>query len=131
MSESNAFVAKCKEIGAVVYPVYKKIEEIITVIIRCIYRLRKILMAIPVVYLAVQIAMRNMERLPEVVGFNIQASGEFAAMVSREYAVYGPLAITGFCLILMFCSRKTVFPWIISFFSLVIPYLIYYTNLFA
>jgi len=131
MSESNAFVSKCKEIGAVVYPVYKKIEEIITVIIRCIYKLRKILMAVPVVYFAVKIAMENLERLPEVVGFNIQSNGEFAAMVSREYAVYGPLGITGFCLVLMFCSRKTVFPWIISIFSLVLPYLIYFTNLLA
>lgn len=131
MSESNAFVSKCKEIGAVIYPVYKKIEEIITVIIRCIYKLRKILMAAPVVYFAVKIAMENLERLPEVVGFNIQSNGEFAAMVSREYAVYGPLGITAFCLVLMFCSRKTVFPWIISIFSLVLPYLIYFTNLLA
>ena len=131
MSEGNAFVAKCKEIGAVVYPVYKRIEEIITVIIRCIYKLRKILMAIPVVYFAVKIAMENLERLPEVVGFNIQSNGEFAAMVSREYAVYGPLGITAFCLVLMFCSRKTVIPWIISIFSLVLPYLIYFTNLLA
>ena len=88
-------------------------------------------MAAPVVFYAVKIAMINMDRLPEMVGFNIQANGEFAAMVSRDYAVYGPLGVTAFCLVLMFCSRKTVFPWIISIFSLVLPYLIYYTNLIA
>lgn len=131
MSESNAFVQKWKAFWGKVYPVYKKIEEIITVIVRCIFKLRKVFMAIPVVYLAVKLAGENMERLPEMVGFNIQSNGEFAAMVSRDYAVYGPLGITAFCLILMFCSRKTVFPWLISIFSLVLPYLIYYTNLLA
>jgi len=129
MSESNAFVDKCKESWAKIHPVYKKTEEIITVIFRCIYKLRKIFMAVPVVYYAVKLAMENLERLPELVGLNLQSTGEFAVMVSREYAVYGPLGITGFCLVLMFCSRKTVFPWIISIFTLVLPYLIYYTNL--
>ncbi len=131
MSETNAFVQKTKNVWGKIYPVYKKIEEVITVIVRCIFRLRKVFMAIPVVYLAVKIAMENLERLPEAVGFNIQANGEFAVLVSRNYAVYGPLGITAFCLFLMFCSRKSVFPWVISIFSLVLPYLIYYTNLLA
>ena len=87
-------------------------------------------MAIPVVYLAIQIANANMERLPEAVGLNLQSSGEFALMVTREYAVYGPLGITAFCLMLMFFSRKTIFPWVISIFTLVLPYLIYLTNVY-
>ena len=131
MNETTGFLEKCKPIFRKIYAVYKKVEEVITVIIRVIYKLRKIFMAAPVVYYAVKIAMINMDRLPALVGFNIQANGEFAAMVSRNYAVYGPLGITAFCLILMFCSRKTVFPWLISIFSLVVPYLIYYTNLLA
>lgn len=128
MNQSLSFTDKMKQIFGKIYPVYKKIEEIITVIIRVIFKLRKFIMAAPVVYYAVKLARLNMDRLPELVGFNIQANGEFAAMVSRNYAVYGPLAVTGFCLILMFCSRKTVFPWIISIFTLVLPYLVYYTN---
>jgi len=131
MNQSLSFMDKVKQIFGRIYPVYKKIEEIITVIIRVIFKLRKFIMAAPVVYYAVKLAQLNMNRLPELVGFNIQANGEFAAMVSRNYAVYGPLAITGFCLILMFCSRKTVFPWIISIFTLVLPYLVYYTNYLA
>lgn len=126
----NTFVQKIKDIWGKISPVFKKIEEVITVICRCIFKLRKIFMAIPVVYLAVRIAMENMDRLPEAVGLNLQSSGEFALMVTREYAVYGPLGITAFCLLLMFFSRKTVFPWVISFFSLVLPYLIYFTNIF-
>lgn len=121
---------KVKDIWAKVSHVFDIIEEVITVIVRCIFKLRKIFMAIPVVYLAVQIASQNMERLPEAVGLNIQSTGEFAVMVTREYAVYGPLGLTAFCLLLMFCSRKTLYPWIISIFTLVLPYLIYFTNLY-
>ena len=126
----STFVEKSKDVWSKVSFVFKKIEEVIGVICGCIFKLRKIFMAIPVVYLAVKIASENMERLPETVGLNIQSSGEFAVMVTREYAVYGPLAVTGFCLVLMFFSRKTVFPWIISFFTLILPYLIYFTNLY-
>ncbi len=124
-------VQKWKEIWGKVSPVLHKIEEVIGVICLCIFRLRKMFMAIPVVYLAVKIASVNMERLPEAVGLNLQSSGEFALMVTREYAVYGPLAVTAFCLLLMFFSRKTLFPWVISIFSLVLPYLIYFTNYYS
>ena len=126
----STFVQKFKEIWAKVSLVCNKIEEVITIICRCIFKLRKIFMAIPVVYLALQIANANMERLPEAVGMNLQSTGEFAMMVTREYAVYGPLGITAFCLLLMFFSRKTLFPWVISIFSLVLPYLIYFTNFY-
>ena len=111
--------------------VFDRIGEIIGLIFTWIFRLRKIFMAAPVVFLAIRIASANMERLPEYVGLNLQSSGEFAMMVTRNYAVFGPLCVTGFCLLLMFCSRKTLFPWIISIFTLVLPYLIYFTNFYT
>lgn len=126
----STFVENFKEIWGKVYQVYKKVEEVISVIYRCIFKLRKVFMALPVVYLAIRIAAANLQRLPEAVGINMQSNGEFALMVTRNYAVYGPLGITGFCLLLMFFSRKTVYPWVISIFSLVLPYLLYITNLY-
>ena len=125
----SSFAETTKHVFEMVRRVYKKVEEVISVIYRCIFRLRKIFMAIPVVYLAIKIARENMELLPEAVGLNIQSNGEFAVMVTRNYAVYGPLAVTGFCLLLMFCSRKTLYPWVISIFTLVLPYFIYLTNI--
>ena len=124
----SSFAETTKSVFETVRRVYKKVEEVTSVIYRCIFRLRKIFMAIPVVYLAIKIARENMELLPEAVGLNIQSNGEFAVMVTRNYAVYGPLAVTGFCLLLMFCSRKTLYPWVISIFTLVLPYFIYLTN---
>ena len=116
----SKFLEKTKTIWGKISAVFKKIEEVIGVICGCIFKLRKIFMAIPVVYLAIQIAQKNLERLPEAVGLNLQSTGEFAVMVTREYAVYGPLGVTAFGLLLMFFSRKTLYPWVISIFSLVL-----------
>ena len=131
MSNSGTFTESVKIAYGKVRAICERIGKVIGIICTWIFRLRKIIMAIPVVYLAVRIAVTNMQRLPEQVGLNLQSSGEFAMMVTRSYAVFGPLCVTGFCLLLMFCSRKTVFPWIISIFSLVLPYLIYFTNLYS
>lgn len=123
MSNTGIFFEKFKLICG-------KIGQVIGSICSWIYKLRKLIMAAPVVYFAIRIAIANSDRLPEAVGMNLQSNGEFAMMVTRNYAVFGPLLVTGFCLLLMFCSRKTLFPWIISIFSLVLPYLIYLTNLY-
>lgn len=95
-----------------------------------IYRLRSVLLAIPVAIGAVWLANENMAKLPEQVGINLLESGEYAQMVSRDVAVMGPLAVTAVCLLLMFCSRRVVYPWLISLFSLVLPWLILITNTF-
>lgn len=131
MSNTGTFSETVKNVYGKTRTVCGRIGEVIGLICTWIFRLRKIFMAAPVVYLAIRIASANMERLPEQVGLNLQSNGEFAMMVTRNYAVYGPLCVTGFCLLLMFCSRKTVFPWIISIFTLVLPYLIYLTNLYT
>ena len=95
-----------------------------------LFRLRKIFMAIPVVWLAVKLASYNLENLPEQVGINLQADGTYAQLIDRSAAVYGPLGLTAVCLLLMFFSRKARYPWAISFFTLLLPLLILLTNLY-
>ena len=95
-----------------------------------IWRLRKVLFAIPVVYLALYFARLNWNALPEYVGLNLQTNGEYAKYITREMAVYAPLGITGGCLAMMFLSRKTVYPWMICMFSMLLPLLILITNIF-
>lgn len=128
---STGFSENVKTVYEKTCVIFGRIGNVIGLVCTWIFRLRRIFMAIPVVILAIRIASANMERLPEYVGLNLQSSGEFAMVVTRNYAVFGPLCVTGFCLFLMFCSRKTLFPWIISIFSLVLPYLIYLTNLYT
>ena len=110
--------------------VCKKSGDIISLIFIWIYRLRAVIMAIPVVWASVKLARVNWELLPETVGLSLQANGEYAYLVTREVAVYAPLAITALCLLMMLISRKTVYPWVISIFSLALPLLILLTNIF-
>jgi len=95
-----------------------------------VYRLRSVILAIPVAVGAIVLALHNQANLPETVGINIQATGEYAQTVGRSVAVLGPLAVTAVCLLMVFCSRKVLYPWLISLFSLVLPLLVYITNVF-
>ena len=128
MSNSESFKERFSNVMNSIMKVLKKIGNILHLIGSWIFRLRKIILAIPVVYLAVSLAINNLSQLPEEVGLNLQASGEFAMTVTRGTAVMGPVGVTAACLLLMFCSRKTLYPWIISLFSLVLPVLILFMN---
>lgn len=107
-----------------------RVEVVFGTAFSWIFRLRKIFMALPVLWAAWELAVYSNENLPEVVGFDIQSTGEFAQMISRDTAIYGPLGLTCVCLLLMFCSRKTVYPWLVSVFSLTLPLLILALNVY-
>jgi len=106
------------------------VNRVINMIGMIFYRLRKVVLTIPVVYYALKLAAYNGEHLPELVGLNLQSSGEFAMTISRGMAVMGPLALTLACLFLMFCSRKALYPWAISVFTLALPVLLLVSNLY-
>ena len=107
-----------------------KIWDMLVVIAPLFYQLRKVLLAAPVVVGAIYLARVNWNTLPEEVGFSLMANGQYAQMVSREMAVYGPMSLTALCLILMLCSRRALYPWRISLFTLALPVLILVTNIF-
>lgn len=106
----------------------QKVKRVLSIIGKVLFRLRKVFMAIPVVYYAMKLGAYNMEHLPEMVGLNIQSNGAFAEMISRTSAVNGCLTVTYACLALMFVSRKATYPWIISIFSLILPVFLLLTN---
>ena len=106
------------------------VNRVINIIGLVFFRLRKVVLTVPVVYYALKLAAYNGEHLPEQVGLNLQATGEFAMTISRGMAVMGPLALTLACLFLMFCSRKALYPWAISVFTLALPVLLLVSNLY-
>ena len=110
--------------------VMSKINTVINLIGVWLFRLRKFVMAAPVVYAAIRLAAYNAKNLPEQVGLNLQSTGEFAMTISRYLAVVGPLGLTGACLLLMFCSRKAMYPWAISIFTLSLPLLLLISNVY-
>lgn len=93
-------------------------------------RLHKLILAVPVVVGAVLLAQECMEKLPESVGIGLMEDGTYSQLISKDLAVIGPLAVTAVCLLLMFCSRRTLYPWLISLFSLALPALLLITNIF-
>lgn len=109
---------------------YQKTKKIWNTAKPWVWQFRKVLLAVPVVYLALYFARLNWNVLPAEVGLNLQTTGEYARYISRELAVYGPLGVTGGCLTMMFLSRKTVYPWMICMFSMLLPLLILITNIF-
>lgn len=126
MENANPQMSKTQQYKTTV----AKINSLISFIGTVLFRLRKLVLAVPVIYWAVKIALYNRENLPEQVGINLLSSGEFAQMISRDMAVMGPLGLTAACLLLMFCSRKAMYPWAISVFTLALPILILFTNLY-
>lgn len=129
--ENSGTTVKRQDTGmGKVRAVVGKINSIINLIGVWLFRLRKFVMAAPVVYYALRLANYNRNNLPEQVGINLQSTGEFARMISRDMAVNGPLALTLGCLLLMFCSRKAMYSWAISIFTLALPLLLLFTNLY-
>ena len=72
---------------------YDSFKHVVGLIVTWIYRLRKIILAAPVVY-------------------------------------FGPLALTGGCLAMMFLSRKAMYAWAVSIFSLALPVLLLISNVY-
>ena len=71
---------------------YDSFKRVVGIIVSWIYRLRKLVLAAPVVYYALRFAGYNAAHLPESVGLNLLSTGEFAFHISRYVGVVGPLA---------------------------------------
>ncbi len=94
------------------------------------YKLRSVLLALPVAFASVVLAIRNLALLPDQVGLWLEESGAYAITMAKGVAVMGPLAVTAVCLLMMFVSRRVLYPWLISLFSLVLPLLLWVINVF-
>lgn len=110
--------------------VFKVIGRYLGIFFRTVFRMRKILAAIPVAAGAVYLALYNQTQLPNVVGIGLLENGTFTYQIAREIAVFTPVAITAVCLLLMFASRRILTPWLVSALTLLIPVVILITNIF-
>lgn len=119
---------KEKEATQKVISFLKKVGFVLKLTFRWCYKLRSLVMSIPVFVCAGALAIRNARLLPDMVGVNILANGEYQWFISRGAAVLIPFAVTTVCLLLMLISKKTLYPWLISLFSLVLPLVVWLTN---
>ncbi len=100
-----------------------------------VYKLRAVFMAIPVAFAAIILAIYNAAHLPEKINIYFPSSSADELVVkmselSRGTAIFLPLLITAACLVLMFCSKRSVYPWLISIFSLVLPLFFLFVGMF-
>ena len=116
-------LTKCAVVGKKVLKFLRELWVYIT-------KLRKIILAVPVAWAAVALALRNLAKLPALVGFDLQADGTFGIQMGKLPAVMAPLLVTAVCLLLMFCSKRTLTPWLVSVFSLALPVIILIINIF-
>ena len=105
-------------------------QKAIGAVVMFFYRARKIVMAASVAIYAFYLAYQNSIRLPSEVGIFLQNNGNFLRMIDRGTAVVFPLVVTFGCLTLMMFSRKAMYAWAISIFSLALPLLILVSNIF-
>lgn len=82
-------------------------------------RLRSIPLAIPVIVVMVILALRSAAVLPDVM-----LIGTYE--LTKDVAVFGPVIATSVCLLMMFISKRVVYPWVISLFTLALPIFIQY-----
>ena len=94
------------------------------------YNMRAVLLSIPVIIAAIVLAIINIAQLPAQVGLDMLAVGDFQVTVAKGVVVMAPLALTTVCLLLVFCSKKVMYPWLISVFSLSLPVAFWLTNVF-
>lgn len=104
--------------------------QVIKLTAKWLYKLKTLVLAIPVAVAAVILALRNLWGLPGNVGINLLESGEYAFYLNKGLAVLLPLGITALCLFFMFISRKILYPWLVSVFSLALPVVLWITNTF-
>ena len=107
-----------------------EIWSVLKTIWHWIWMFRGAIISLPVLCIAIGQAFKNASRLPETVGLNIQATGEYAMTVGRPAAVVLPLLVTIACILLTCFTKRPLFPWLISIFTLVIPVLIWIINIY-
>ena len=99
------------------------------------YNLRNILLTVPVAVLAAIMAVVNMAKLPESIMISCPMVRDGILiiqdiMISKLLAVFAPLAVTAFCLLMVIASKRMVYPWLISVFSLALPLFFYFCSVF-
>lgn len=107
-----------------------KFWKVLKLIGKYIVKLWPVIISTPVAIMSVVLAIKNAARLPDTVGINLLSSGDFGLLMPKLIVVLAPLLLTGICIVLTIFSKRTLFPWLVSVFTLVLPILIWITNIY-
>lgn len=136
------FLDKVRPVFAAIGRFFKTLGDALYKVGLYMYRLRSLILAAPVAGVALILALESQDRLAETVEiseitFNPEASDALfgflelgTTTITREAAVFGPLMITAACLLMMMCSKRTLYPFLISVFSLCLPLVIWFFSVY-
>lgn len=142
MNKLYAFWEKIRPAFAAIGRFFSKAGKVFYKIGSYLYLLRSLILAAPVAAVAFIIAMNNMERLPETlevtkISYNPQAQDALFGFlelgvdtISRDMAVYGPLALTVACLVMMILSKRALYPFVIALLTLCLPFVLYFFQIY-
>lgn len=142
MDKFYAFIGKVQPIFAAIGRFFAVLGSGFYKIGMYMYRLRSLLLAAPVAAAALILALSNRDRLAETIEvtkitYNPEAVDALfgflelsTTTITRDAAVYGPAMITAACLVMMICSKRTLYPFLISVFSLCLPLVIWFFSVY-
>ena len=128
--EQSEFSRKFKAGWKKANEIWGKIKHVFDIIGKVLYHLRKPALTVPVVLAALKVYAYAQENMPEVVGILLKEDGSYYKMMDKAVVINSCMGLTAICLGLMFLSRRTIYPWLISLFTLVLPILVIVTNIF-
>ena len=133
-------VGKVRPVWEVIKKVFSVIGNVFRIIWKFIYGVRGILVSVPGVFAAFYVASWAREHLPEAVEvthvlIDREAEGAIfglfvmtTELMARDLVIVSSLALTAVCLICTIFSKRTLYPWLISVFTLCLPIVMYYLN---
>lgn len=107
-----------------------------------LFLFRGLILSAPVAAAAVILAAKCSTDLPETVsitlpGIDMQGENSLFGflvyqdqIITRGSAVMVPLVLTAACLLLTICSKRTLYPWLISVLTLSVPLFLLLTNVY-
>lgn len=108
---------------------FAKVWFVLKLTVKWGYQLRSLVLSIPVFVCAAALAIRNAQLLPMYV--TAVSIGQNPYLITRGVAVLVPLAVTCICIVLMLCSKKMIYPWLVSVLSLALPLVIWLASTFS
>lgn len=110
------------------YDPQKTAGENFKAMLRWIFHLRSVALSLPVAVIALILAVNNVAMLPG--GLTIGA-GNDVITIGRSVLVMGPLALTALSILMTLFSKKVIYPWLISVFTLLLPVVLLLTMTFG
>lgn len=97
-------------------------------VLRWVFRLRGVALSVPVAVVAVILAVNNAAVLPGPLEIG---AGQNVITLSKSVLIMGPLALTALSILMTLFSKRVVYPWLISLFTLLLPLALWFTMTFG